>query len=255
MTSNSLIKLRFSKAAYTYDDVSHIHREIVDHLIAMLQDSLISTGTPQPKNIIDIGAGTGILSEKALDIFPNSNITLLDISQDMLSIAQQKISQKNFSGSCSYLEKNAEELDSIFFKNHDLILSSMAIQWFGDIYKFLNNCISQNSVIAFSIPIFGTFYEWYELLKEYDIPVKSIFYETEERIQGICNKITNVSKIEVKEYILKFTSPLDCARYIKRLGANVSEVLYDQGMLRKLFNEKKEVNICYKVFFAVLFNL
>jgi tRNA (cmo5U34)-methyltransferase len=44
---------------------------------------------PQPA-ILDIGAGTGLLSAIVLEKFPDARLTLLDISEKMLDIAKQR---------------------------------------------------------------------------------------------------------------------------------------------------------------------
>jgi|SRR5665647_69952 len=44
--------------------------------------------------ILDIGAGTGLLSALMLQKFPEANITLLDISENMLDVARRRFSGK-----------------------------------------------------------------------------------------------------------------------------------------------------------------
>ena len=53
----------------------------------------ISKG-PHPA-ILDIGAGTGLLSALVLEKFPGAYLTLLDISENMLAVARQRFSHRN----------------------------------------------------------------------------------------------------------------------------------------------------------------
>lgn len=49
------------------------------------------TKDPHP-DILDIGAGTGLLSALVLEKFPGASLTLLDISENMLAVARQRFS-------------------------------------------------------------------------------------------------------------------------------------------------------------------
>jgi len=45
--------------------------------------------------ILDIGAGTGLLSALVLEKFPGATLTLLDISENMLAVARQRFSHRD----------------------------------------------------------------------------------------------------------------------------------------------------------------
>jgi len=45
-------------------------------------------------SILDIGAGTGLLSAMILEKFPRSDLTLLDISEKMLAVARERFREK-----------------------------------------------------------------------------------------------------------------------------------------------------------------
>jgi tRNA (cmo5U34)-methyltransferase len=45
--------------------------------------------------ILDIGAGTGLLSALLLEKYPNASLTLLDISEEMLKVAKKRFAGKN----------------------------------------------------------------------------------------------------------------------------------------------------------------
>lgn len=96
------------------------------------------------KNILDIGAGTGLMSAFFHEKYPNANITLVDISGDMLRKAQERFSGKE---NISFLNADFATVD--LPENHfDLVVSGLAIhhlpdtlkqQLFGKIAKTLNN--------------------------------------------------------------------------------------------------------------------
>ncbi len=52
--------------------------------------AFIATNMKAPKNIVDLGAGTGLLSYYWYKHFPDSNYLLVDIADDMLSVAKRR---------------------------------------------------------------------------------------------------------------------------------------------------------------------
>jgi tRNA (cmo5U34)-methyltransferase len=67
-------------------------------------------------NIVDLGAGTGLLTKVIYEMYPNANYTLIDISKDMLKIAKERFKgMTNF----NFLEYNYA--DDIPVNNCDLI--------------------------------------------------------------------------------------------------------------------------------------
>ena len=67
----SRVRTTFNKASAKYDDSAFLQNEISVRLAEKL--NVISI---DPKTIIDLGSGTGFLSEKAVKAFPNANINL-----------------------------------------------------------------------------------------------------------------------------------------------------------------------------------
>lgn len=84
----------------------------------------LSTSSPE---ILDLGAGTGLFSEFVLQKYPNAKITLVDLSQKMLDIAQKRFSSnKNI---------NIIQGDFSTFKGEKLynaVISSLAIHHLED---------------------------------------------------------------------------------------------------------------------------
>lgn len=84
----------------------------------------LSTSSPE---ILDLGAGTGLFSEFILQKYPNAKITLVDLSQKMLDIAQKRFSSN----------KNITIIQQDFtnFKGeklYDAVISSLAIHHLED---------------------------------------------------------------------------------------------------------------------------
>jgi len=83
------------------------------------------------KNILDVGAGTGLMSAFFQEKYPDANITLVDISADMLKKAEERFEgNKNI----SFLKADFATVD--LPENHyDLVVSGLAIHHLPDQLK------------------------------------------------------------------------------------------------------------------------
>ena len=120
----SKIRSAFNGAASNYDDNAFLQNEIANRLAEKLK--VISI---KPQTIIDLGSGTGLLSNKTAKIFPNANLICVDFAQQSLLKNPQ-----NFKV-CA----NAYELP--FASNSvDFIVSNLMMQWCPDLKALFNEC-------------------------------------------------------------------------------------------------------------------
>ena len=83
----------------------------------------LSEEVTQVKSILDVGAGTGLMSAFFHEKYPDAKFTLVDISQDMLKKAQER-----FEGNENITFLNADFATVDFPENHfDLVVSGLAI--------------------------------------------------------------------------------------------------------------------------------
>lgn len=96
----------------------------------------ISYNINSPRKILDLGAGTGILTYYWYKIFPNSKYILVDIAEDMLEIAKKRfLNIENISYIVLDYSKKLPEL------KFDAIISALSIHHLENIDKenlFLN---------------------------------------------------------------------------------------------------------------------
>ena len=128
------IMFSFDKKASSYNKYSLVQDEVARRLFDRLSNITI-----KPMSILDIGCGTGYLSDMLFKLYPHANITCLDISLNMLEESHKKNSNLN----C--ILSDAENMP---FKNNkfDLIISSFTLHWcfeiekiFFDIHRFLKD--------------------------------------------------------------------------------------------------------------------
>ena len=115
------IKDTFENVAKDFDDVIirlvPFYKELVNDLILII---------PFEKNkkiaVIDLGCGTGTLSLKIKEYFPNSQITCMDMTKNMLELAKIKLSKYE---DIEYILENFYTFN--FHKKYDLVISSFAL--------------------------------------------------------------------------------------------------------------------------------
>ncbi len=119
MNTGYQIKRKFNEAANKYD----AQRKI---FIPFLQDYYESgvnfLALQDYKNILDLGAGTGLLTKILFDRFPKANFTLVDISEEMLNRAKNR-----FAGHSNFhfiVDDFSQKLPN---QKYDLIVSALSI--------------------------------------------------------------------------------------------------------------------------------
>ena len=86
--------------------------------------SLINLISEKPRrlNVLDIGAGTGLLTSFLLEKYPDSNVTLIDMAVGMMDIAKIRFKGNN---NINYII--ADYVDYDFGGIFDVIISAMSI--------------------------------------------------------------------------------------------------------------------------------
>ena len=114
------VENEFNQKASEYDSERRALIPCFDDFYDIAIDCIDFKGD-NPK-VLDLGAGTGILSEFLLEKYPNAEITLIDLADKMLKEAEQRFNgNDNISIICdNYL---THEFDAKF----DIIVSSLSI--------------------------------------------------------------------------------------------------------------------------------
>ena len=123
------IKEQFNLIAKTYDSNRKRFIPCCDDFYGDIT-KLIAINIESPKKILDLGAGTGILSSFWYLHFPEAEYTLVDIAEDMLDVAK-----KRFAGLHNISYKVMDYTNGLEGAESDLVISALSIHHLEDDLK------------------------------------------------------------------------------------------------------------------------
>ncbi len=197
----SEIRSAFNKASASYDEYAFLQKEIATRLDAKLE--VIASNSSV---ILDLGAGTGLLSKLLLQRFPDSQLLCLDFAQQSLA------SNPSTNKICA----DANHLPLID-GSIDIIASNLMMQWCFNLNKLFIEChrvLKSNGLLLFST--FGT-----DTLKE----LKKSWAIVDNKIH--VNKFVDMHDIGDQLLQNGFQSPVMEAEVLTITYQHVSDLLKD----------------------------
>jgi tRNA (cmo5U34)-methyltransferase len=139
------VKSSFEKLAFEFDlvmpQVIPFYKDMVESLVQAA--ALDRTG---PVRVIDLGCGTGVVSKRIKEVFPEAQITCLDMAENMLEMARAKLS--SYSG----LRFVLSDFSSYSFDGrYDIVVSSLAIHHLDDpgkkiLYAKIHDALAEGGI-------------------------------------------------------------------------------------------------------------
>ena len=218
LPDKATVEYSFSEAAILYDRYADHHRIIAERLLDFVRPGAVDG------SILEIGCGTGILTEKLFDRFPDSNVTALDISRDMVDRCRSKLS---FSSRISFLVTDAEEYCRRGVR-YDLVVSSCSIQWFHDRSRFIESICTMlraGGSCLMAIPVKGMLHELVEscicgartVMRQLDLDTGE---EWKTRFE---NSGMDILASSVESVSCVYSHPLEVLKAIRGIGAGIDQ--------------------------------
>lgn len=206
------IRQSFGNASRTYDSVAALQREVGRDL---LQKHL-------PKNltgiVVDLGCGTGFLTQKLLPHCANADLIAIDLALPMLKFTREKIGS-----SIHYICSDAESL-ALITNSVDTLFSNVALQWCFPIDNAmfeLQRILKSDGTLIFSTFGSQTLCELKAAWASVDDFAHVNEFYTPKMLQ-VALENANFSNIEIttKHYVSRYDSVLDLMRELKHIGAH-----------------------------------
>ncbi|NHN30449.1 class I SAM-dependent methyltransferase [Paenibacillus agricola] len=179
-SNHNEVVLKFNQVAHEYDNQRR-------NLIPCFDDfydvsvSIAETGNETP-SILELGAGTGLLSALMLKKFPTANLTLIDISDKMMEVANSRFVGMN---NVKYIVN--DYTNYVFENKFDIVISALSIHHLTDaekkvLYKNTFQNLREGGVFINADQILGntmfldSFYKnnWKSKVESTELPTKEI---------------------------------------------------------------------------------
>ena len=234
---------RFSHASGVYDDFSELQKTSATELVKLLKESFPSFS---PTSTIDLGTGTGHAAVEIHKTYPNSRLTLNDLSRTMIGEALKKLPHET--------KALTGDFETLEFKNYSLMISNFAFQWAQDLRKLIETLQPKCDVLAFSCLLAGTFKEWSDLLEKEGLASTTLHYPHKEQVLEI---LTSQEKCHIEtRYIdlkLEFPDVLSFLYYLKKIGASSSKESLKYSQLKDIISRYKDnFSVNYKIMLIVM---
>lgn len=254
-SSISDIRRQFNRSANSYDAHAHVQCLMSDRLVKSFLGRKNKSNITDI-NILEIGCGTGALTESLVTEWPSANITALDIAPAMIKLAERRI----LSNDADFNGIRKKTLDRLRFlhadvemwaknaptSSYDLIVSNACFQWLRKPMQTLGHLrrmLRPGGSLIFTTFGPDTFCEMHKAFNE-------VYRASgmEPQRHGLSFLSTNAwnsllkesgfSSIQLERSIQmeKYASARDFLHTVKAMGASTSEAVTMRGLSsRRLF--------------------
>ena len=224
------VREEFSRYASVYGECNLIQLKVAQKLIA-------NTRT-KPKNILDLGCGSGTLY--SLIDWEWERFVGVDFSQEMLNHHPKSSNLELFLG-----DFNAPDLfETLGHQTFDRIYSASALQWSSDLDAVFKAISKLNSCVSLAIFTSGTFKTLYETAG-----LTPILKSSDEVIETASRHFT--AEYEIVRYVLEFDTVREMFRYIKRSGVSGGRRVLDVAQTKALMRNYPLNYLEFEVVFIV----
>ena len=127
----------FNSKIDSYDQVHESFMDTKKALVESLDDNTFK--------VLDLGAGTGLELIYLFERFPNINVTVIDVSENML----RELKNRYFEGNVNCICGDFFEVD--FGNDYDAVISTSALHHFNEVdklrlYKKVLSCLKDNGL-------------------------------------------------------------------------------------------------------------
>ncbi len=247
---------RFSRFANTYEQYAEVQRSAAAQLAAEFA-GLAAILPPGP--LLELGCGTGLLSTRLLDVFPERVIFFSDLAPGMVEFCRQKLSSRLAANGRHHFQVLDGE-NPPPSPRYALIVSSLTMQWFADLESSIARllaALTPGGYLLFSVVGANTFSDWRRLCSELALPCTiNPFPALAAVVEMVGGRSVSCRR---EEELRSYPSAREFFRSLQRIGAGTSLAAppLSPGQLRTLIRAWDErspegVAVNYEIIYAVL---
>ncbi len=228
MIDKDKVKYRFKRSVESYDRYAYVQKAIVEELCGLLRRYIAYT----PEKILEIGCGTGLLTQRICRNIKYNELYINDLV-DLMCYRTADICDIDIS---HCLIGDMEELP--LEENFDLIVSSSTFQWFSNLsatFEKLSCALAPEGMMLFST--FGNKNLW-ELRS---ITGTGLHYHTKKEICEMLAPHFNILFSDESFHAISFSDSLEILQHLKKTGVNAigNPDVWTRGQLQAFATEYK----------------
>ena len=204
------IKRAFNRSAKYYDHNCLLQFSVATNLIDLIK---IKKNTFD--SVIDVGCGTGLVTQYLKSKIVCNQLFALDISDESLRLASVRLNG-------DILIESSFENIPLVDESVDLVFSNMSFHWSGDLMKTIQESyriLKPGGLLAFSIPSKETFKEIRLSIEKLGVPnFLNDFIESSD-LRDMLNNFRIIDVVNVN-YTFYYRSIYALIKSIKNMGAN-----------------------------------
>lgn len=228
-----LVAKRFGARAAHYDEHALLQREAAACLAAFVEETggLLKHPTPgadEPGSdlVVEIGCGTGLLSERLAPLAGRYLAT--DIAPEMLERCRQRLGQLP---QASFAVADGESIT--FDAPPAAIVSNLAAQWFSDPVAGLRRLAEHTTCLAFAVPLAGSFPEWREaFLRMGREPGLLPMPRANDLLRALTGIPGTRTRFKTESHTLRYANARAFADSFRNIGADQPKPGYHPGPIR-----------------------
>lgn len=205
------IRNHFARAVATYDSHAVIQGKVAEQLLERVKVH----GGQAVHSVLEIGCGTGVLTEKLITSHPQINLLHVnDLVPDFKGVLEEKIC---FSGEFSFISGDIETAP--LTDSYDLIISSSTFHWIHDfksLSKKLGRHVKPGGMLAFAT------YGPDNLTEIRTLTGRGLEYLSMEQVVSVlAADFVVMEAVQSREYCY-FSDPQAVLKHLRLTGVNAS---------------------------------
>lgn len=252
--SRQHIQQHFNHAAPSYDDAAILQKTVAERI-----DERLELTTVEPKTILDLGAGTGLLTEKVIRRYPNAQLFAVDLSPSMLKVATSRFTAprwptlntklNQFLQNCKLTKAlatksaataiNADVYQLPFADNSvDLIVSNLMLQWCDDldsVFAEFRRVLRSEGLLMFTTFGPDTLKELRQAWQKVDANYEHVnnFIDMHDIGDALIRNGFGQPVMDMEIFTLTYDKPMGVLKDLKAIGATNANKQRNNGLMGK----------------------
>ena len=239
------LKQHFDHAAPTYDEAAILQKTVAERV-----DERLDLTTVEVKRIADIGAGTGLLTIKLQQRYPEAQLFAVDLSESMLRQAQTRLNQHRPTGLLGKLKNLVTHCNSVQLINADafklpfadgsldMITSNLMLQWCDDldeVFSEFRRVLRPEGLLMFTTFGPDTLRELRQAWRQTDSQLNHVndFIDMHDIGDALIRAGFGQPVMDVEHFTLTYDKPMGVLKDLKAIGATSASLNRARGLTGK----------------------